>query len=155
MSIAKRDNKGTSRKGRPKIGSIAMTPAERKRRQRQKAKEAKASDPSWLRLRKEIFEYVFNRYVLTNADELASALRAVSCALSVANSQTNNCPSIAKEAFIAIVSPESWDHGAFLPELLQYTPDSVVVAEGFRDRKLVELYRDIFRSHESNEDTDE
>lgn len=30
-----------------------------------------------------------------------------------------------------------------------YTPDSVVVAEGFQDRKLVELYRDAFDSHEN------
>jgi hypothetical protein len=155
MSNAKRDTTTASRKGRPKVGSIAMTPAERKRRQRQKAKEAKVSDPSWLRLRKEIFEYVFNRYVLTNADELASALRAVSCALSVANSQTKNCPSMARDAFIAIANPKSWEYGAFLPELLQYTADSVVVSQGFQDRKLVELYCDIFDSHESNEYADE
>ena len=155
MTIKKRDTTTASRKGRPKVGSIAMTPAERKRRQRQKAKEAKASDPSWLRLRKEIFEYVFNRYVLNNADELASALNAISCALVVANCTTNISLLMARDAFIAIGNPESWVYGSVLPELLQYTPDSGVVSQGFQDRKLVELYCDIFDSHESNEDTDE
>jgi hypothetical protein len=155
MNDAKRDNLETSRKGRPKVGSIAMTPAERKRRQRQKAKEAKASDPSWLRLRKELFDYILNRYVLNNADELASALNAISCALVVANCTSNISPSMARDALIAISNPESWVYGYVLPELLQYTPDISVVSEGFQDRKLVELYCDIFDSHESNEDTDE
>ncbi len=149
MSNTKRDNLETSRKGRPKVGSIAMTPADRKRRQRQRARDAKFSDPSWLRLRKELFDYIFNRYVFTNVDELASALKALSCALVVANCQTKNCPSLAKDAFVAILNPASWVHGAFLPDLLPYTPDSVVVDEGFHDRRLFELYRDVFDSHEN------
>ncbi len=148
----KRNSEETSRKGRRPLLSIAMTPAERKRKQRQKANEAKASDPSWLRLRKEICEYVFNRYVLNNADEIASALRAVSCALAVANSQTNNCPSMATEALLAIGNPTSWEHGAVLPELLAFTPDDITVREGFQDRKLYELYCDIFSSHEKDDD---
>jgi hypothetical protein len=62
---------------------------------------------------------------------------------------------MARDALIAISNPESWVYGYVLPELLQYTPDISVVSEGFQDRKLVELYCDIFDSHESNEDTDE
>lgn len=145
--VVEGDTTTTARKGRSRISGNAMTPAARKRRQREKAKDAKSSNPQWLRLRQELFGYIFNRYAFNNVDELASALRAVSCALTVANSQSQNCPTMAKEALVAIVNPDIWKHGTFLPELLQYTPDTVVVSEGFQNRKLAELYCDIFDCH--------
>jgi hypothetical protein len=80
MTIKKRDTTTASRKGRPKVGSRAMTPAKRKRRQRQKAKEAKASDPSWLRLRKEVLALKFEKYPFADIEELAAALETVGMA---------------------------------------------------------------------------
>ncbi len=151
MSIEISDNKYESRKGRPPIGGSAMTPAERKRRQRQKAEEKRVADPMWLRYRKEIFQYMFDRFPLSNVDELASALRAVSIAFTTANCVSKICPPMAREAFLAIGNPELWEHGAMLPELLKHSPDQVMVSEGTQQRRLIELYCDIFESHENNE----
>lgn len=151
MSVEISDNKNESRKGRPPIGGSAMTPAERKRRQRQKAEEAKVSDPSWLMYRKEILQYMFDRFPFSNVDELASALSAVSVGFTVANCLSKRNPSMAREALIAIGSPEVWEHGAMLPELLKHSPDQVMVSEGTQQRRLIELYCDIFESHENDE----
>jgi hypothetical protein len=158
MSIAKRDNKGTSRKGRPKVGSIAMTPAERKRRQRQKAKEAKASDPSWLRLREEIFAMMFDKFPFADIEELAAALEAVGMAIRFSNMSECNNKKRAADALLAVSQPEAMeDFSVTLPEFLPHVPNPELKKNYPRayGRNLIDLYCDIFDSHESNEDTDE
>jgi hypothetical protein len=159
MSNAKRDTTTTSRKGRPKVGSRAMTPAERKRRQRQKVKEAKASDPSWLRLRKEILAMMFDKFPFADIEELAAALETVGMAIRFANmAECKDYKERAANALRAVFQPEAMeDYSVTHPEFLPYVPNPELKENYPRayGRSLIDLYCDIFDSHESNEDTDE
>ena len=155
MTIKKRDTTTASRKGRPKVGSIAMTAAHRKRRQRQKAKEAKASDPSWLRLRKEVLALIFDKYPFADIEELAAALEAVGMAIRVANmAECKDYKERAANALRAVFQPEAMeDYSVTHPEFLPYVPNPELKENYPRayGRNLIDLYCDIFDSHESDE----
>lgn len=159
MSNAKRDTTTMSRKGRPKVGSRAMTPSERKRRQRQKAKEAKASDPSWLRLRKEVLALIFDKFPFADIEELAAGLETVGMAIRFANMfECRDYKERAADALLAVSQPEAMkEFSVITHEFLPYVPNPELQKNYPRayGRNLIDLYCDIFDSHESNEDTDE
>ena len=150
--INNRDTKNTSRKGRPAIGEKTMTAAERKRKQRDREREQKFSDPSWLRLRKGIFAMVLEQYPFANVGELASALQAVSTGLSVANHFHAAKNGLAKRTLQGIAEPETVESMfALFPEFMPYSPDAQLTDKypSTLDQSLMELYCDIFDSHES------
>ncbi len=79
------DTQTESRKGRKPISGRAMTPAERKQRQRKRQRDAKRDErkatPTWLRLRRDIWRLMQDRFMFANAAELSSSLRAVADAI--------------------------------------------------------------------------
>ncbi len=82
------DSTNKSRKGRKPKGDQAMTAAERKRQQRQRQKSQRSEIPSWLQLRRRLWEIVQREFMFANAEELAHGLRAMSLMVSLANHYT-------------------------------------------------------------------
>ena len=147
-----RDTKSKSRKGRPAVSGVAMTPAERKRKQRHSEREAKSRDPSWLRLRKTILAELLERHSFADVDELVKALEAVAVGLSLANVWQVASPENALRPLLAIAEPEQMaDHFGLFPEVMPYAPDREQ-AEKYPStigRTLIQFWCDISERHES------
>lgn len=85
MNTELRDNSQASRKGRKPKNDKAMTPAERKRQQRQRHRDAKSELPSWLRIRHDLWKVIQDHFMFEDVDELVGALSALEAALTFAH----------------------------------------------------------------------
>ena len=147
-----RDNKKTSRKGRKPKSDKAMTPAERKRQQRQRQREAKCELPSWLRLRRDLWELIQDHFMFEDADELSAALNALGAAITIANCyrSTKEPSQIWCAGLVAYHDPPEQLEGRLqlFSELKAYRFDSLhyPAREG---TKLVDILRDIMECHEN------
>lgn len=83
MSKSNCDKPKASRKGRRPKNGVAMSPAERKRQQRRRERQKKTELPSWLRMRREIWQIVQGKFILNSAAEVSAALNAVAMAISI------------------------------------------------------------------------
>ena len=140
-----------SRKGRKPKNGTAMSPADRKRQQRERKRKADTDTPRWLRFRREVWEFVQSRYMLSNADEVAHALLAVSTAIVVARRWQEHEPDDIKFYLSPLVALNDPSKAAevvgryFSDELLAYKPDGEFDAQfpGATSKLVYDLLRDI------------
>lgn len=145
-----RDKRQQSRKGRPPKNSIAMTASERKAMQRKRERVCRKATPRWLAMRHEIWQHVRGRYMLSNAAEVAHALRAVATAISATNIWQEAKPDDAGwylSPFAALHDPSQVTPImlAYLDALVAFEPEPSVLAEhpNYASKRLVELFCDV------------
>ncbi len=137
------DTQSKSRKGRKPISGRAMTPAERKQRQRQLERSSRLDLPRWKRLRLELWQLVQQRFIFANAAELANALEALASAITFSQVLTLKGDANGLGPIGVYVgnttAPDSVR--ALFPELLDYRPDSFAESNcpGYQDCTLFEL----------------
>lgn len=132
-----------------------MSAAERKQRSRDKQRQQESDVPSWLRLRREIWQLVQQHYILANADELATALTAIGNAITAGNIFSMKfSEESGREFFEQLVNPD--DGFAFqglFPGLMKYQADPQVEREfpQVKERRLVHLISDITGQSQKDE----
>ena len=152
------DTQSKSRKGRKPISDQAMTAAERKQRQRNKAKADRRETPSWLRLRRDIWQLVQERFMLANAAELADALNAISTAIVFTNAwRINGATDENLVKFIAVAlgnrEPDELIRST-VQEVLPYKLDERTDRQlpGYSKAILHEVIRDILNGSRIDDD---
>lgn len=150
-----RDTNDLSRKGRKPKNDRAMTPAERKRLQRQREKERQSDVPNWLHFRREILSYVINRFPLCNAVEVANALDAVAMGLVWLTTIRDHSVDKRLDGLLAVINPDKSNTAKdqILFEFRPYCVDDDQEKEhpGFHSAKVYEAVCDIFERHENDE----
>jgi hypothetical protein len=151
-----RDTTAKSRKGRKPKHGVAMTAAERKRRQRDRQRKEARDLPSWLRIRHRLWKLVQNEFCFSNADELSHALTALGLALTMTNMYRSKEMSsfsnwwFALEAYCSIngVASENQDViDAMFHEFKPYKCD--LPHDDIKDARLMHILRDIGKRHEN------
>lgn len=148
------DNRQVSRKGRRPKNAIAMTPAERKRAERQRKLDARQELPNWYRLRSEIWEMITSRFLFESADEVQHAMNAVQMAIlwQIVSHSIGNKDS---KGIRYMLEPESCPMALLLDEFLPYSPQSELRYKGASKTTFFELLSDIADSHEIEREEDE
>jgi hypothetical protein len=130
-----------------------MSPAERKRKQRERQRKEKTDVPSWLRLRREIWQFVQERFMFANVQELSNALEALAKALVATNVfQLYGEPA---DRFFHQFNSELVERPeaiAVFQEIAPYVidPDILQKFPAIKDRMLFDLLRDFLgESHKS------
>jgi len=155
------DTQTESRKGRKPISGRAMTPAERKQRQRDKANAERGETPRWLQLRHDIWQLVQERFMFANAAELANALKAISAAITFTN--TSRLCGATDDELVKFLATALGNRepdkaiNAFAYELLPYKANefSEVNLPGFHGAILFEVIRDMLNGSRIEDDADQ
>lgn len=156
-----RDVSQQSRKGRPPKNNIAMTASERKAMQRQREREHRKATPRWLVMRREIWQHVQSRYMLSNAAQVAHALRAVATAISATTIWQEDRPGDPGwylSPFAAMHDPSQ--ASALIRECLdaltEFEPEPSVLAvyPNYASKRLVELFCDVSQVSQNEGDAE-
>lgn len=147
------DSRQASRKGRRPKNAIAMTPAERKRVERQRKRDAKEELPDWHRLRLEIWNWVQSRYCLNSAHEVGSALSAIGSALTSCTIWKSMGIEDFEHPLKLLFRPSIDNETSRLLHLgpYQIEPSVEAKAPGYGKTRLASLMRDILERHESKQ----
>lgn len=151
-----RDTQTKSRKGRRPIGGQAMTAAQRKQRQRDKAKADRDETPSWLQLRHDIWQLVQDRFMFANAAELANALHAIAAAINYslfAVKIQDSDPSSYLAVAMGRREPDQWMTEG-LDYIFPYKVDLALEQKypGIQDPILYEVVRDVLNGSRIDDD---
>jgi hypothetical protein len=151
------DHETKSRKGRKPKHGVAMTAAERKRRQRDRQAKEENALPSWLRIRRRLWELVQKEFCFSNADELSHSLTALGLALMMTNLYRSKEMSVFSNWWFGLEAYNSVDGVA---SEYQHVIDSMFIElkpyrfellpyDDIKDAKLLDVLCDIGKRHEN------